>query len=382
MGIKNFNKFLREKSPNVFEKIHLSEYAFKKVAIDISLYLFKFKAIFADKWLSAFINLISSLRRNEIHCVFIYDGKAPPEKDLEREKRKADKEKLQKQVYDLQQALDHYHQTGFVENILQELYNKGKHSPSNKRLLGEQSTKSSIDMNWVEEKIQQKSKQIIDICAEDFEFTKNLFDILNVPYYTAPTEAEKMCSKLCIDGIVDAVLSEDTDVIAYGTPSFLSKIDTRTDVCVKITNTSMLKELNFDSQEQLLDLCIMIGTDYNDNIFKVGPHTAYKQIITHKNIETLEKNGLDVTILKHKRVRELFTQFDDYGITSIPYCGYPDFERLKQFNSQHKLDINIEKLVKDFTRDIVFEDSDSENIEYVIESDEEEIKIEKEETKI
>ena len=206
------------------------------------------------------------------------------------------------------------------------------------------------------------SKQIIDIRPEDFAFTKRLFDILQVPYYTAPSEAEKMCSKLCVDGIVDAVLSEDTDVIAYGTPFFLTKIDCYTDTCVRISNEFLLNELNFDSQNQLLDLCIMCGTDYNDNIPKIGAHTAYKQLITNKNIESIEKNGTDVSILKYKRVRELFTEFDDYKIISIPYCGYPDIDELSNFNKQHNLDINIDKLIKDFTREITFEDSDEENI--------------------
>ena len=64
MGIKNLNKFLRDKCPDIFINTHLSVYAYKKVAIDISLYLHKFKAICGENWLSAFINLVGSLRRN------------------------------------------------------------------------------------------------------------------------------------------------------------------------------------------------------------------------------------------------------------------------------------------------------------------------------
>ena len=362
MGIKNLNKFLREKSPNVFEHIHLSEYAFKKVAIDISLYLFKFKAVCGNKWLSAFMNLICSLRRNEIHCVFIYDGQSPPEKEEEKAKRKLDKEKLQNQVYDLENALDTYNKTGVIDTILQDLYSKRKHSPTQKRLLG--NIKQTIDMKWVEDKIKQKNNQIIDICPQDFENTKKLFDILQVPYYTAIGEAEKMCSKLCIDGIVDAVLSEDTDVIAYGTPFFLTKIDTYTDTCIRISNESVLKELCFDFQAQLIDLCIMCGTDYNDNVPKIGAHTAYRYLINNTNIENIQTNiGIDVSILKYKRVRELFTEFDNYNISYIPYCGSPDFIQLAEFNKEHRLGIDIEKIMKDFTREIIFEDSDGEIIE-------------------
>ena len=72
MGINNLNVLLRKHCPEIYEEIHISEYAYKKVAIDISLFLCKYKAICGDKWVTAFINLVSCLRRNEIHCVFIW----------------------------------------------------------------------------------------------------------------------------------------------------------------------------------------------------------------------------------------------------------------------------------------------------------------------
>jgi hypothetical protein len=41
-------------------------------------------------------------------------------------------------------------------------------------------------------------------------------------------------------------------------------------------------------------------------------------------------------------------------MTSIPYCGQPDYERLESFIKTHKLEINIEKIKTNFTREIVF----------------------------
>ncbi len=41
MGIKNLNNLLRKNCPLVFEEIHLSEFSFSKVAVDISLFLCK-----------------------------------------------------------------------------------------------------------------------------------------------------------------------------------------------------------------------------------------------------------------------------------------------------------------------------------------------------
>ena len=333
MGIRNFAKFLREKCPEVFEPSHLSQYSYKRVAIDISLYLHKFKAACGDQWLGAFINLISSLRRNQLHCVFIFDGKPPPEKEQEQVKRKAARAKLEEKVYNLEQAMDSYYKTGMIDLILAKLYRTRK---SPKRLLGKPST--SIDMDWLAYKVKQKRNQIIKISPEDFESAKELFRILEVPYYTAPGEAEKMCAKLCIDDQVYAVLSEDTDVIAYGAPRFLTKIDTQADTCLELSQEKLLESLLLN-KSQLIDLCIMCGTDYNPNIFRVGAHTSYKYIKAHGTIENVAAaTQHDTTILNHLRGRELFTRFDDYGIINIPYCGqYPNFDTLTEFVTNHRV---------------------------------------------
>lgn len=358
MGIKsNFSKFLKDKCPQAFDTVHLSHYRYKKVAIDISLYLHKFKAVCGDRWLTAFINLVSSLRRNELHCVFIYDGKAPDEKSAEQLERREAKEKLEKTVYELELALDEYHNTGIIPKILKDLY-KNRRSPTVKRLLG--NNDSEVNMQWVIDKVEQKKKQIINIDPSDFEQTKVLFDLLSVPYYVAPSEAEKMCSKLCIDGLVDAVLSEDTDIIAYGCPIFLSKIDTANDTCVQTEFSTILSGLDI-SREQFLDFCILCGTDYNKNIPNVGSTTAFKKIKQFDSIEGIQSNtSLDISVLNHERVRQLFTEFEDYNIKDIPYCGQPNFDKLQEFISENKLNVNIDNLRKAFSENIIIFEEDEE----------------------
>ena len=122
---------------------------------------------------------------------------------------------------------------------------------------------------------------ILNISAEDFNLTEELFTILNIPFYKAPLEAETTCADLCKRGIVDAVLSEDTDVLAYSCPFFLTKIDTVTETCVRLCHPEILKALELD-ENQFLDLCIMCGCDYNKNIPKVGPENAFKHLKKYK----------------------------------------------------------------------------------------------------
>ena len=348
MGIHNLNKFLRTKCPHVFKDIHISEFAYKKVAIDITLFLCKFKAVCGEKWVSAFINLVSSLRRNEIHCVFIFDNGAPIEKTTEKEERRKQQENIKKKVFDLENALDKFKNTNQIDHILIELYNKLTPSEKpKKRLLGNNS--STIDMNAVENKIKKMKNYILNICEEDFVLARKLFDILNVPYYSAPLEAECACADLCKRGIVDAVLTEDTDVLAYGSPIFLSKIDTSNDTCVQIVYSEVLEALKITSSE-FLDLCIMFGCDYNKNINKVGIETSYKYILEYKSIDEIsKKKNLDVSILNHKRTRELFTLYKKIEIESIPFCGSPNFDNLQKLIFDYKLHgLNFSKIKSHF----------------------------------
>jgi flap endonuclease-1 len=349
MGIKsNFNKFLREKCPEEFELIHISEYCYKKIAIDVSLYMCKFKAVCGDRWLSSFINLIACLRKNEVHCVFIFDGQAPKEKDLERENRHAAKEKLEEKVFDLKSSMEIFHQTGEMNEILTTFYEK--HNEDIPSFIG---GSKKINVKWLENKINQKINQVIDISPEDLENVKKLFKILKVPYVMAPCEAEKMCSKLCRDGTVDAVLSEDTDVMAYGCPIFLSKIDTNEETCIRINYDRLIKNLEL-KQEEFLDLCIMCGTDYNKNIPKVGSATAYKKIIEFKSIPNIK--NLDVSILNHERVRFLFNNFDEITPVKIPFCEKPDFTELENFMKENNINNRIDSLMKCFCdANILFE---------------------------
>jgi flap endonuclease-1 len=353
MGIKNLNKFIRNHCPDVFEQTNISEYAYKKIAIDISLNLCKYKTVCGDRWLSAFINLVSCLRKNNVHCVFIYDGGSPPEKAEEKAERVANREKVENRVFMLEQALEKYYLTGEVDPILKELNDKSKDELPKKLLRLPTESSSTINIELVRFKVEKMRSYILDISPEDFQLTRDLFDIMNVPWFKAPMEAETMCSDLCRRGIVDAVLSDDTDVLAYGCPIFLTKLDTNSGDCVKIHHNDLLEKLSLD-YKSFVDLCIMCGCDYNKNIFRVGPEKAYKLLLDHKNIDELALKGYDVSVLNHIRVRELFLEYIPNHIDKVPFCGYPDTEKLQEFFTKHNVNFNIDSLVKSYTQDFIF----------------------------
>ena len=166
MGIANLNNFLRNNCPQIYEQIHISEYSYKKIAIDISLYLCKFKTVCGDRWLSAFINLIACLRKNEVHCVFIYDSGCVPEKEPERRERALQREKLKEKVFKLEEALQKFHLTGEIDQLLIDLNDKKMNKPP-KSLLSKK--EQSINMDFIEDCIIKMKSQIIEISPKDYK---------------------------------------------------------------------------------------------------------------------------------------------------------------------------------------------------------------------
>lgn len=350
MGIKGIHNIIKKYASDVYVEKHISEYAYKKVAIDISLYIFKYKAIFGEKWISSFITLICCLRKYDLHFIFIFDGVAPEEKSIERNARKESREKMVNKINQLETDLQHYKETGEVSELISEIYNKTENDKP-LRLLGKASKK--IDVNVIQNEIDKLKSYNIGITKKDIETVKEMFDIMEIPYVVADGEAECYASQLCLNGCVDMVLSEDTDVLVYGTPTFLTKINTSTGVVIEMKFEKLLECLEL-THAQYVDLCILCGSDYNNTIRGVGPETAYKLMKEYGSIENIPEK-YDTSVLNYERVRELFSK-RKLGL-KIPYCGSLDEEKMTKFLFENNIRIDMEYMKMCFSEaNIIFED--------------------------
>ncbi len=78
MGIKHLNKFLRDEAQKSIKFISLAELSGKKIAVDISIYMYKYAS--DGTLLENMYLMLSTMRHYDIVPVFIFDGKPPPEK--------------------------------------------------------------------------------------------------------------------------------------------------------------------------------------------------------------------------------------------------------------------------------------------------------------
>jgi 5'-3' exonuclease len=107
-------------------------------------------------------------------------------------------------------------------------------------------------------------KQFIYISKNHIEDIKTLIRAYGATYYDAPGEADQLCASLVIKGKVWACLSEDMDMFVYGALRVIRYFSLLNHTAVLYDTKEILKKLGL-TQNELRDICILSGTDYNYN---------------------------------------------------------------------------------------------------------------------
>lgn len=353
MGIKNLKKLIKgeyKTSPikeSLIQKINISKFAYEKVAVDISSYMYKYKASQGDEWLNSMIMFICMLKKANVHGIFCFDGKPPPEKDAECKRRRDASDNLEDRIINLSFDLDQYKDSNNITDLLRETMKKisDKNSKIGKigKLLhaGKKSDDAYIDIEAIESFIKKKEDQVIRISKDDIDSLKKMLTLFGVTYIQAPGEAEALAAYLFSTGDVKAVITEDTDILVYGVETYISGLNASTGECEVIYLSDVLEatDLNMD---EFRDFCIMCGCDYGDNIKGVGTATALKHIQKHGSIEKfISSSNNDPTVLNHIASRELFQTYgrltENLSQYKVTYWeNIIDFDKLFDFLSGRK----------------------------------------------
>ena len=95
MGIRYLNRFLKDNASPSINFCRLAELSGKKIAIDISIYMYRFAS--EDTLIESMYLMLSIFRNYNIIPIFIFDGKPPPEKRELLKKRKEDKQEAEEE---------------------------------------------------------------------------------------------------------------------------------------------------------------------------------------------------------------------------------------------------------------------------------------------
>lgn len=244
----------------------------KKIAIDSYQMLYQFLSSIRQQdgtplmdskqkitsHLQGIITRVTNLMSQNIKLCFVFDGKAPLLKVKEQEEREYRKQLAEEKFQDA----------------------KEEHN---------------------EELMLRYSKQSIRLNREMIEESKELIKYLGLPVIQAPSEAEAQAAFMNERGDVDYVGSTDHDALLYGAPRLVRnltvsqrrKVASGAYVNISpevIELNQVLTNLDIN-QDQLIALAILVGTDYNEGVPRVGPKTALRLVKQYKNFNDLFKEA-------------------------------------------------------------------------------------------
>ena len=296
------------------EVITLDSLAGKTLAVDAYNALYQFLAIIRqpdgtplkDKrgrvtsHLSGLLYRTSNLTEKGIRLAFVFDGKPPEMKATEIQRRRKVRE----------EARTHY-EAAVKEGRIEEARTYA-----------------------------QATSSLRDVMVDD---AKTLLDALGIAWIQAPSEGEAQAAYIAERGDVWGVASQDHDALLFGAPRMVKNLAItgrrklpRRDAYVEVEPrlielTKILGNLAL-TREQLIDLGILIGTDFNpDGVKGVGPKTALKLIHENHSLETLASK--DQPIVGQTEVNNIRQIFLKPAVTPNYALKWstPNVERAVQF---------------------------------------------------
>ena len=109
-----------------------------------------------------------------------------------------------------------------------------------------------------------------------------------VQYVVAPYEADSQMVYLEKQGIIDGILSEDSDLLVFGAKKLLTKLDQYGEcVMIRRDDFTACREVSLVgwSDKEFRQMAIMSGCDYLNSIDKMGLKTAYRMLRQHRSLE-------------------------------------------------------------------------------------------------
>ena len=176
------------------------------------------------------------------------------------------------------------------------------------------------------------------------EESKRLLSLLGIPTIQAPSEGEATAANLTNTDLVNICASQDYDSILFGarrlvrniTISGKRKVPNRNayiDGPLEIFHLEDILNQNKLTNEQLVDVGILIGTDYNiGGIPGIGPKTALKLIQKYSKLENIDQLQEPLSNVPYEEIRELFLKPKVANVTSndIKFEAV-DYDKLVEF---------------------------------------------------
>ena len=234
MGVRFLNRYMKEHGFRGILPCTMADLNGKRVVIDTSIYLYRFKSI--GNLLPDMTSFVLLLQQHGVIPIFVFDG--PP--------RSNKKELLQERQKLKNEAWNQYH------------------------------TSDSLS----EAHLLKLKKTFTRISKQEVDSVKSLLASYQVQYIEASHESDEVCAAWMVSGQADACMSDDMDMFLYGCTCVLRDVNLETQTMTMYSTPAILDQLKL-SHHEFKQIGVLSGSDYYKSdytLYKVmSMFTAFKR---------------------------------------------------------------------------------------------------------
>ena len=352
MGIKGINEIIREYAPEAIFTMIQDDFKGLKIAVDTYYVMYLVMSntrrnfiehssndwvhenpreeFITERWIKNLLVIVRNFISRGISAVFVFDGEHDYAKTKCKEERTSRKQSMKDKI-----------------EICRNLVKESPLSDNSKNL----------------ENIKKHLCNLVSVNSRQIETFKSILKLLGIPILTSADEGEKLCVMLCRENKVDAVLSIDTDCLAYGCKFLITGFTQTHFKCTRLDIILGKLEYNIGN---FVDLCISLKCDFNSNIPGMGLKTSKVLIDRFRFIDDFPEK-YDTTPLDFCNCRHFFKT-----ISSEKACVNLinlEYSKKKEIEFEFLNDINLTSIIEDLNEidpysELEFHKSD-ENIEWM-----------------
>lgn len=236
-----------------------------------------------------------------------------------------------------------YRTTKFVEAGVKPVYVFDGKPPESKlaTILGRISIRKAAKEKWEKakeagevEEARKWAQASTRLTKEMVDNSKELLDAMGIPWVQAPGEGEAQAAFIAEQGDVWGSASQDYDSLLFGSPVLLRNLAVTgrrklpgKNIYVTVEPETIVLEKTLSglgiSREQLVDIAILVGTDYNDGVHGIGPKKALAFVKEGKSLDEVYEGDFE-------SIRKIFLKPDVTKKYKIEW-KQPDSGRLENF---------------------------------------------------
>lgn len=137
------------------------------------------------------------------------------------------------------------------------------------------------------EEAKKYAQQAIRVEENIEESAKELLHLLGVPVITAPHDAEAQASYMTKKGMCFGVASPDYDAFLFGSSKVIRNLRMVRTVKPKVFDLQNIVAGLAISHSQLIDVALLLGTDFNEGVKGIGPKRALKLVKKYSNLQEI-----------------------------------------------------------------------------------------------